>query len=212
MNRKRLEAWFQKYDTDASGLLESSELRLLLIDVMPNQPPPTDEAVAALLAVFPSGIGVDEIMRATLRYEAYVKDKKRLDDAFAALCVPCSQANPHTQPPVAVRLDRFTDTASLAVRGRDLDGSGLLEKMELARVMGDLVPQLPEIAEEDLNFVYDRMRSTDADRELSPFSVANDKAPNVVDMDCCATSALSSNDSIRFVDLGSCDKASTLSW
>ena len=29
--------------------------------------------------------------------------------------------------------------------------------MELVRVMGDLVPSLPEIADSDLNFVYDRM-------------------------------------------------------
>lgn len=121
--KKRLTTWFEKYDADANGLLEAEELRRFLVDVMPNEPPPSDEAVAALLESFPAGINVDEIVRAALRYEAYVTDKKRLDASFKML---------------------------------DLDGSGLLEKNELARVMADLVG-LAEIQEADLDFLYDSL-------------------------------------------------------
>jgi hypothetical protein len=157
LNRKRLEAWFEKYDKDASGLLESNELKLLLADVLPDEQPPEDEAVEALLAGFPSGVGVDEIIRATLRYEAYLQDKKRLDDAFAALYA----SHTHCAADVAFALHLTNTHARLDPlahsRCRDIDGSGLLEKMELVRVMGDLVPSLPEIADSDLNFVYDRM-------------------------------------------------------
>lgn len=122
--RKRLEAWFEKYDTDASGLLEHGELRQFLADLMPNELAPSDEAIEALLASFPAGIGVNEVLKASLRYEAYVQDKKRLDDAFAVL---------------------------------DVDGSGLLERQEIVRVMADLVPALGAVTESDLNFVYDAL-------------------------------------------------------
>ena len=123
-HKRRLVAWFSKYDRDASGILEHEEMRHFLTDFMPSAPPPTDAAIEALLSTFPSGVGMEEILAASIRYEAYVIDRERMDQAFKAL---------------------------------DIDGSGLLEREELAKVMGDLIAGSPliQVEDADLAFVYE---------------------------------------------------------
>ncbi len=70
--KERLVQWFEKYDEDASGLLERSELRLLLKEAQPDEPIPPDDVVDELIRLCLNerhatagggmGITVDEIV------------------------------------------------------------------------------------------------------------------------------------------------------
>lgn len=86
--KEQLIKWFEKYDTDASGLLERSELRLLLKDAEPQAPTPSDALVDRLiqrvtderrhLRLPDDGITVDEIVSVVLRYNEYLLEEKKV--------------------------------------------------------------------------------------------------------------------------------------
>ena len=92
-NKKRLDAWFDKFDTDKTGLLDKEQLRALLLFIYPNSEP-SDEVLTKLLELGESfdttGDGVDDtsgVSRASMqlvieRHCDYARQQKFIDDAF----------------------------------------------------------------------------------------------------------------------------------
>ena len=89
--RRQLEAadrsWFDRYDIDRRDLLSREQLRNLLTDLRPEEPP-TDGAIDLLLTM--CGEGATEVPRSMLRevtgrYIAYLDEKAALEHFFHAL-------------------------------------------------------------------------------------------------------------------------------
>ena len=85
--RQSLATWFSKYDADTSGLLERGELRLLLQDLKPDEAPPNDDVIDALIEMCSNktGVTVNEIVSTVSRYNDYLSRKRELDQMFEAL-------------------------------------------------------------------------------------------------------------------------------
>lgn len=123
--KRRMREWFERYDTDASGVLECGELQKMLHALYPEEEVPSEELCNTLIGMCAPegsrrGIRLEEVMATASRFHDYLKRKAELEGAFTTL---------------------------------DRDGSGYLEEPEIRGVMTDLVPG-HALCDADLDFVY----------------------------------------------------------
>ena len=126
--KRNMKAWFDKYDSDASGVLEVAELRDLLHELYPEEPSPSEELCETLIAMCVGaentrhGIRLDEVIATSTRFHDYIKRKAEIDRAFKKI---------------------------------DVDGNGFIDEDELRVVMSNVSRSSHALVDADLAFVYD---------------------------------------------------------
>ena len=114
-----LRTYFDQYDVNASGLLEREELKEMLWDMRPHEPPPSNDVCDAVMRTCctcsPDGIALEEIEQATVHYLSYVKQKqqvKMLPPIELAYGLPLSASDsPADLPQPAPNANTTTSTA-----------------------------------------------------------------------------------------------------
>lgn len=147
----KLDKWFEAFDSNNDGELNRDELRVLLTDLHPDNPPDEkmlDHLIERATAIESSSltlagrvdgtVGRASAMKTVERYDSYVRQKTKLDEIFGK---------------------------------HDVDQSGLLEKEEVLAMMNEIIKKTPSLShitadETDVDWVIERCDSDD-DKKVS---------------------------------------------
>ena len=171
--KRRARAWLEKYDSDASGLLEVAELKAMLQDSASSGLDPVPCSLISILvrALRPSFMCSSRarIHGSNVASAVYPNAPAPTDELCSALIATCVAAAGHKKrrgiraDEVLATTARFTDYCTRKADFAryfarfDVDGSGLLEEPELRTIMTELLPRDHgrALCDADVAFVYD---------------------------------------------------------